>query len=54
MLWGCFSVKGTGQLHRIKWTMEGAMYRQGQDIENGSEYSIIEFLFNSMLHAISL
>ncbi len=34
MLWGCFSVKGTGQLHRIKGTMDGAMYRQ--DIENGS------------------
>ncbi len=28
MLWG--------QLHRIKGTMNGAMYRQGQDIENGS------------------
>ncbi len=27
---GCFSVKGTGQLHCIKWTMEGAMNRQGQ------------------------
>ncbi len=40
MLWGCFSAKGTGQLHRIKGTMEGAMYRQGieadQGIENGS------------------
>ncbi len=23
MLWGCFSVKGTGQLHRIKGTMDG-------------------------------
>ncbi len=34
MLWGCFSAKGTGQLHRIKGTMNGAMYRQG--IENGS------------------
>ncbi len=22
MLWGCFSAKGTGQLHRIKGTME--------------------------------
>ncbi len=33
MLWGCFSAKGTGQLHRIKGTMEGAMYRQGQGIE---------------------
>ncbi|KAL0182140.1 hypothetical protein M9458_021515, partial [Cirrhinus mrigala] len=28
MLWGCFSTKGTGQLHRIKGTMDGAMYRQ--------------------------
>ncbi len=36
MLWGCFSAKGTGQLHRIKRTMDGAMYRQGQGIENGS------------------
>ncbi len=31
-----FSAKGTGQLHRIKGTMDGAMYRQGQGIENGS------------------
>ncbi len=36
MLWGCFSAKGTGKLHRIKGTMDGAMYRQGQGIENGS------------------
>ncbi len=35
MLWGCFSAKGTGQLHRIKGTMDGAMYRQVQGIENG-------------------
>ncbi len=35
MLWGCFSAKGTGQLHRIKGTMDGAMYRQGQGIEAG-------------------
>src|SRR4029434_303146 len=27
MLWGCFSAKGTGRLHRIKGTMDGAMYR---------------------------
>ncbi len=33
MLWGCFSAKGTGQLHCIKGTMDGAMYRQGQGIE---------------------
>ncbi len=33
MFWGCFSAKGTGQLHRIKGTMDGAMYRQGQGIE---------------------
>ncbi len=31
---GVFSAKGTGQLHRIKGTMDGAMYRQG--IKNGS------------------
>ncbi len=31
--WGCFSAKGTGQLHRIKGTMDGAMYRQGQGIK---------------------
>ncbi len=42
MLWGCFSAKGTGQLHRIKRTMDGAMHCQGQGIkaskgiENGS------------------
>ncbi len=35
MLLGCFSAKGTGQLHCIKGTMDGAMYRQGQGIENG-------------------
>uniref|UniRef100_A0AAY5KS66 Transposase Tc1-like domain-containing protein n=1 Tax=Esox lucius TaxID=8010 RepID=A0AAY5KS66_ESOLU len=28
MLWGCFSAKGTGQLHRIKGMMDGAMYHQ--------------------------
>uniref|UniRef100_A0A3Q1JSC6 Transposase Tc1-like domain-containing protein n=1 Tax=Anabas testudineus TaxID=64144 RepID=A0A3Q1JSC6_ANATE len=28
MLWGCFSAKGTGQLHRIKGRIDGAMYRQ--------------------------
>ncbi len=33
MLWGYFSAKGTGQLHCIKGTMDGAMYRQGQGIE---------------------
>ncbi len=33
MLWGCFSGKGTGQLHCIKGTMDGAMYQQGQGIE---------------------
>ncbi len=33
MLWGCSSAKGTGQLHRIKGTMDGAMYHQGQGIE---------------------
>ncbi len=33
VLWGCFSAKGTEQLHPIKGTMDGAMYRQGQGIE---------------------
>ncbi|KAL0170954.1 hypothetical protein M9458_035550, partial [Cirrhinus mrigala] len=28
MLWGCFSAKGTGQLHRIKGMMDGAMFHQ--------------------------
>ncbi len=32
MLWGCFNSKGTGQLHHIKGTMDGAMYHQGQGI----------------------
>ena len=34
MLWGCFSANGTGQLHRIKGMMDGAMYRQilGQNL----------------------
>ncbi len=26
MLWGCFSAKGTGRLHRIERPMDGAMY----------------------------
>src|SRR4029434_3728714 len=26
MLWGCFSAKGTGRLHCIEGTMDGAMY----------------------------
>ncbi len=33
MLWGCCSAKETGQLHRIKGMMNGAMYHQGQTIE---------------------
>ena len=28
MLWGCFSAKGTGRLHRIEGIMNGAMYRE--------------------------
>ncbi len=36
IIWGCFSAKGTGQLHRIKRMMDGAKYRQGQAIEKGS------------------
>ncbi len=26
MLWGCFSTKGTGRLHRIEGPMDGVMY----------------------------
>ncbi len=33
MLWGCFSAKGTRQLHHIKGMIDGAMYHQGQGIE---------------------
>ncbi len=32
-------LKAAGQLHR--WTMDGAMYRQGQDTKNGSWMSIL-------------
>ena len=28
MLWGCFSAKGTGRLHRIEGRMNGAMYQE--------------------------
>ena len=28
MLWGCFSAKGTGRLHRIEGRMNGAMFRE--------------------------
>ncbi|KAI4902934.1 hypothetical protein NFI96_003306 [Prochilodus magdalenae] len=28
ILWGCFSAKGTGRLHRIVGRMDGAMYRE--------------------------
>ncbi|XDV26407.1 hypothetical protein PO909_030137 [Leuciscus waleckii] len=28
ILWGCFSAKGTGQLHCIEGRMDGAMYRE--------------------------
>ena len=28
MLWGCFSAKGTGWLHRIEGKMNGALYRE--------------------------
>ncbi len=31
ILWGCFSAKGTGQLHRIKGTMDGAMCQEGAE-----------------------
>ncbi len=38
VLWGCFSAKGTGQLHRIKGTMDrqGQGIEANQAIENGS------------------
>ncbi len=35
MFWGCFSAKGTGQLHCIKGTMDGVMYHQGQGLGRG-------------------
>ncbi len=35
MLWGCFSAKGTGQLHRIKGTMDGVMYRRARALKMG-------------------
>ncbi len=48
MLWGCFSAKGTGQLHRIKGTMDGARgdsrivlmgwHRGGQDPVRGGPW----------------
>ena len=28
ILWGCFSAKGKGRLHRIEGRMDGAMYRE--------------------------
>ena len=28
MLWGCFSAKGTGQLHQVEGKMDGAKYRE--------------------------
>uniref|UniRef100_A0AAY5KP20 Transposase Tc1-like domain-containing protein n=1 Tax=Esox lucius TaxID=8010 RepID=A0AAY5KP20_ESOLU len=28
ILWGCFSAKGTGRLHRIEGRMDGAMYHE--------------------------
>ena len=28
ILWGCFSAKGTGRLHRIERRIDGAMYRE--------------------------
>ncbi len=32
---GCFSAKRTGQLHRMKGTMDGAVYRQGFEMGRG-------------------
>ncbi len=42
MLWGCFSAKGTGQLHCIKGTMDhqGQGIEANKGIENGSWISI--------------
>ncbi|KAK3545944.1 hypothetical protein QTP70_016948, partial [Hemibagrus guttatus] len=34
MLWGCFSAKGPGRLIPVKERMNGAMYRQTQDISD--------------------
>ncbi len=31
LCFGVFVCKGTGQLHRIKGTMDGAMYRQEEE-----------------------
>ncbi|KAK3554768.1 hypothetical protein QTP70_033463, partial [Hemibagrus guttatus] len=43
-LWRCFSAKGTGQLHRMKGTMDRAMYRQilGEDAIPGGDKVIYE------------
>ncbi len=35
-LGGLFQLRGQEKLHRIKGTMDGAMYHQGQGIENGT------------------
>ncbi len=44
MLWGCFSAKGTEQLHRIKRTMDGAMNHQSQDTEANNFYFQLDSL----------
>ncbi len=48
MLRGCFSAKGTGQLHCIKGTMDRALYRQGQRIEasQGIEKWVVDGYFS--------
>ncbi len=33
VFWGCLFAKGTGKLHRIKGTMDRAVYHQGQGIK---------------------
>ncbi len=43
MFWGCFSAKGTGQLHCIKWTMAGPCTVRARALKMGRGWV---FLFN--------